>query len=90
MLPQCTVQYMSLLLDHYELHVCMVEKLCPNVHTYSGNYYCLWLIITGDASEVFSEEVLESQKKYFVPQLTSSKSGNHDHLDKEQSSMVWH
>ena len=51
-------------------------------------YNIMWLIITGDASDVFSEEVLESQKKSFVPQLTSRKSGNHDHLDKEQPPMV--
>jgi hypothetical protein len=43
-------------------------------------------IITGDADEVCSKEVLESQNiiKSFVPQLTGSKSGNHDYLDKEQ------
>ena len=51
------------------------------------------LIITGDAGEVCSEEVFESQNvtKSFVPQLTSSKSdfkGNQDHLDKQQPPKV--
>ena len=43
------------------------------------------LIITGDASEVCSEEVLKSQNKSFVPQFTGSKSGN---LNKEQPPKV--
>ena len=51
------------------------------------------IIITGDAGEVCSEVVLESQNvtKSFVPLLTDSKSdskGNQDHLDKQQPPKV--
>jgi hypothetical protein len=46
------------------------------------------LIITGEAGETFSEEVLESQNITFVPQLTSSKSENYDRLDKKQPPKV--
>ena len=41
-------------------------------------------MITGDAGEVCSVEVLESQNKSFVPQFTGSKSQSQDHLDEEQ------
>ena len=46
---------------------------------------CINLIITGDAGEVCSKEVLKSQNKSFVPQFTNSKSGN---LNKEQPPKV--
>ena len=42
------------------------------------------LIITGDAGEICSEEILKSQNKSFVPQFTS-KSGN---FNKEQPPKV--
>ena len=45
---------------------------------------CVNLIITGDAGEVCSEEVLKSQNKSFVPQFTETDSN----LNKEQPPKV--
>jgi hypothetical protein len=69
--------------EHYRLdHLASYGVLTYNNNIIIAVYV---LIITG---EVCSEEALESQNKSFVPQLTHSKSGNHDHLDKKVICLV--